>query len=330
MFLKFAQKLIFKNKLAAFLIFLSVFFIVSSFVPFKVHALLMCSVGSRGAQCNNGPSSTNSGGCGTACDEGNPWSKYDKIPYPGSTPSGYVCFPGGFCLKYLSYVCSTADKCVSPSDNGLKAGYCNCSTGGLYKVCCNGSARTTCSQLNQDNLPDPEGVCNGTTVIGTSCPSTPAPGGGTGLNCGGACAQNGCNSCACVSNGDGTSSSYNWSSLGSTSDCSSCSCGMVGSSTPPPSSGGGACTAGTWSSTYCATCGGNGQWNASCSDWGNGSNTSAWCACERQCTGSNSNPACMGSSGGNACVISAFSNPYTGGQDCPSGKVLRGGCCQCP
>jgi len=77
MFLKSAQKSIFKKKLVTFLIFLSVFFIISSFVPFKVQALLMCSKDNVNAECNNGPNANDSGGCGNPCGQGtDPWSKY--------------------------------------------------------------------------------------------------------------------------------------------------------------------------------------------------------------------------------------------------------------
>ena len=174
MFLKSAQKSIFKKKLVTFLIILSALFIVGSFVPLKIHALLMCSSGDVGAQCNNGPNANDSGGCGNPCGQGtDPWTKYQCQYSPGTC--GWL----GYCYVKLGPVCSTGDKCV-PGETGLRPGYCDCGTSGpIYKTCCSGSTPVACNIYGvQDNYPPPEGTCAPNTyVYGTSCPSsTPAPG----------------------------------------------------------------------------------------------------------------------------------------------------------
>lgn len=122
--------------------------------------------------CNNGPSNSDSGGCGSACGCGSAWSK-NRI---GADVSGSFCkfvAPYSWYYQKIDDICSTADKCVSPSDNGLKWGNCNCSVGSLYKVCCRSDgSRGPCKQLNLDGRNPPEGVCSSgtTTVKGTSCP----------------------------------------------------------------------------------------------------------------------------------------------------------------
>ena len=103
-------------------------------------------------ECNNGPSNTNSGGCGTPCGFGQPWTKY-RI---------YYCVNYSCSYYAVGSVCSTADKCLYPgSDIGLKPGYCDCSYGSLYtKCCCSGQNSTYCQRYwQQDNNWPPEGVC---------------------------------------------------------------------------------------------------------------------------------------------------------------------------
>ncbi len=132
-----------------------------------------------------------------------------------------------------------------------------------------------------------DGVCDADETC-LNCPSdcdcTPPP---SGPDCGTLCSQNGCNACAC--NNDPKSSSYNWNSLGSSSDCNVCYCGKT-KTTPPPSTK--ECTPGEWSASRCASCDVNGNWHDSCTDWGDGSPISEWCACELKCSGKNVNPAC--------------------------------------
>lgn len=106
------------------------------------------------ADCKNGPSNTDSGGCGTACGAGSAWSKYTarcKEIIEGSCNWAWV---------YSDLVCSIADKCTG--DQGLKPGQCECGTvGNLYKLCCtSGTSTTQCINYSvQDPYPPPEGVC---------------------------------------------------------------------------------------------------------------------------------------------------------------------------
>jgi len=122
-------------------------------------------------------------------------------------------------------------------------------------------------------------------------------GGGGGTKCGDMCASAGCNACAC--DNDTRSSAYSWSSLGKSSDCTTCYCGTSAGS-PPPS---GSCTPGEWSSSRCATCKPTRSWNANCTDYGS---ASTWCACASWCDPAAyaANPACGGS-------------PIPGGFTCP-------------
>jgi len=167
------SKIKFFNKIIFFLFIFQIIFFVAGI---KNQAYAATYYGN----CNNGPKNTDSGGCGTACQAGKAWSKYDKYTscFKGYEPSGYSWYSGDICLKYLAYNCSTADKCVNTSDNGLKWGNCDCSVGSLYKVCCkDDGSRAPCKQLDQDGIDPKEGVCSSgsTTVKGTSCPQTATP-----------------------------------------------------------------------------------------------------------------------------------------------------------
>ena len=112
----------------------------------------------KGDYCYNGPNANDSGNCGTPCGAGEPWSKYKAecklIPegdYGGTCKWVYV--------KTQEYVCSTADKCIA-GETGLRAGRCDCSYGGLYKICCNGATPVNCTNYSiQDPVDPPEGVC---------------------------------------------------------------------------------------------------------------------------------------------------------------------------
>lgn len=211
-----------------FLLF-SAFFFLGFFLFFLNNQVVEATV------CNNGPSNTNAGGCGTACRCGSAWTKYDKhVGGSGDRCEVYV-EPQWYYITRIGQICSTADKCVSPSDNGLKWGNCDCSVGSLYKVCCRSDgSRAPCSQLNLDGRDPPEGVCSSgsTTVSGTSCP----------CNCSGwalgSCGASGCGSqqrprirsCSpsgCASEFDGCENSSSCCSCGgwSARGCGDADCG---------------------------------------------------------------------------------------------------------
>jgi len=149
---------------------------------------------------------------------------YSKI----SSSCTQYCY-GSSCYCDLKYsykkiACSVADSC-----NGsiyLQPGICDstgCSKGGNYKICCDNK---------KDGSVCPH-VCSGGNNSGTCGSGCYYPGPNqlscpvTGPNCGTRCAQNGCDACAC--NNYSRSSSYNWTNMGASSDCSSCLCGK----TPP-------------------------------------------------------------------------------------------------
>lgn len=110
-------------------------------------------------ECAN---SQNTDNCGLpACSGGNAWSKYSlTCVLEDGEPTGYY--------QVGSQICSIADKCqYQPS---LRAGRCDCSTGGTYKTCCTGDGNVngSCVQSGpQDNNSPPEGSCPGgsTTVM---------------------------------------------------------------------------------------------------------------------------------------------------------------------
>ncbi len=119
--------------------------------------------------CYNGPSTTDTGGCGSiACNAGNPWSQYPGIgcwqtsPIRCETKYGTSNAP----------VCSTADKYNDRYGGGdltmLRYGDCSCTARTLYKTCCNGSTPVNTynftAQTGQGNPSFPDGSCNYTTV----------------------------------------------------------------------------------------------------------------------------------------------------------------------
>ena len=82
------------------------------------------------------------------------------------------------------------------------------------------------------------GVCEacgtGETRCEENCWVSPSCSCENTLNCGQTCAANGCDACACDS--DYQNPAYSWSSLGCSSDCSTCFCGthIGGTGTPAP------------------------------------------------------------------------------------------------
>jgi hypothetical protein len=153
--------------------------------------------------CFNGPSNSNSGGCGTPCNCGSAWSQYDK----------QIGGSGDFCeiVKGITYhivrvkdVCMTGDKCIS-GEKGLRYGTCDCGYGGIYKTCCSGSTPVNCNRYSvQDGIGLDEGTCSPNSMVyGTSCTSsTPGdPGGGNGGTCLVAAYNNACPSGYVLSRG---------------------------------------------------------------------------------------------------------------------------------
>ena len=138
-----------------------------------------CNPSSFSSQtCNNGPSATNSGGCGTACNEGSAWTQYKSVCYvSGGVVGQFKCSYG---IVQNQEVCSTADKyqpnAVYPSGSNtiLDAGSCSCAIGGPYKICCGYDPSTNVFSnpvSAQKSCPEGSGVCPGTYPYDGNCPS---------------------------------------------------------------------------------------------------------------------------------------------------------------
>ena len=139
-----------------------------------------CNPSSFGSQiCNNGPSATNSGGCGTACKEGNAWTQYKPVCYV-SGMSSYGIADCNYGIVRNQNVCSTADKYQpnttypSGSSSVLDYGSCSCAIGSPYKVCCALDPSTGVYSEPVSGVPScPEGsgVCPTPFPYDGSCPS---------------------------------------------------------------------------------------------------------------------------------------------------------------
>ncbi|MDD5099086.1 MAG: hypothetical protein PHP35_01975 [Candidatus Colwellbacteria bacterium] len=132
--------------------------------------------------CQNGQSKTTASGCGTPCGASSntkKWTKYEIFSIwerEASSCSGTVCEISNY--KYYFYdeyddVCTTVDKCYGTSSrtcvregtsNLLRAGNCNCTSGGIYKACCKTSDRTIATSTNYRNI-------DGHTPLEASCSS---------------------------------------------------------------------------------------------------------------------------------------------------------------
>ena len=120
-------------------------------------------------ECNNGPSNTNSGGCGYACLTGRPWTKYRlscRLVEPDTCEWKWVV---------AASICSSGDKYDGAGSPYLRAGFCNCSVGGPYKVCCSNvdNSPVAANRASSDTTNPPyEAYCpsGSTTVPGLSCP----------------------------------------------------------------------------------------------------------------------------------------------------------------
>ena len=150
----------------------------------------------------------------------------------------------GYCTTSIDWdwnkgTCSAVDSCLARTTPHLACGLCDvggCSKcGGAYKKCCSSATGADCPNGCRNS--NYSGVCGSGCypLIGGSCPGggvtpgiTPGITPGvtpSGPNCGQKCSSSGCDACAC--DGDYRSPSYNWSSLGSSSDCSTCWCGIA-------------------------------------------------------------------------------------------------------
>ena len=160
-----------KNKTGIkILIFIFVFIAIFIFSgEFSVQEVYAWSCGVH--ICYNGPSSWNSGSCGTPCGAlgGNPWTKYMFQWCSNRNRAKWFIVFGS--------VCSTADKCIA-GEVGLRAGRCDCGYGGIYKYCCRNSDNAPVKCVNfwqQDPYWPPEGVCpSGSFVrLWSPCPYNP-------------------------------------------------------------------------------------------------------------------------------------------------------------
>jgi len=112
--------------------------------PIDEEGLPLCTgangwcVGSAPDWCANGPSVGNSGGCGDACTEGSPWTKYDIVcknigdPNVAEEECEYRYVQAGI-------VYSTGNKCLG--EQGLRPGVCDGTYGNTPQVSCT----TACS-----------------------------------------------------------------------------------------------------------------------------------------------------------------------------------------
>jgi len=163
-----------KEKYQKFLLFSFVFFLGIFLFLLKPQTIFSYSF-----YCNNGPNKDDSGGCGTPCHCGQPWTKYYKTSESGM---GQVCeLAEGYTwwISRIAELCPTGDVCII-GEYGLRYGTCDCLFGSIYKTCCVGSTKVKCIRYG-----DPKwkrGVCppGSTTVRGTSCPSSGSGNSGSG------------------------------------------------------------------------------------------------------------------------------------------------------
>lgn len=128
-----------------------------------------CPIGSSCPGDNPGPcakGAINCPVCGTTnpqcCAGAADWTKY-KAECRELDPDLGTCI---WVWVTDTYVCSTADKCLSTSNHYLNAGECVCGTwGGPYKWCCNGSVGIGCTQLDVDGRYPFEGTCGGYRTV---------------------------------------------------------------------------------------------------------------------------------------------------------------------
>lgn len=229
-----------------------------------------CSISQAGS-CNV----CTPGGSSDCCSSGSPWTKYQAVCV-NLDPESVTC---SYVWVVASQVCATADKCVTSDGPYLRAGFCSCATGGIYKVCCNntggGVAGGACVQVSNDGIDPPwEGICpaGSYSVFGSdasACPvaatptPTPAPCTNTcatSISPGSNCSYNSGGDAWCQDQPNGNQDAYCWNCSGGAP--TSTPTGPTATSTPTPTSvscGSGQQSCGSWGCIpSCAQC--NGSW----------------------------------------------------------------------
>ncbi|HCE30858.1 TPA: hypothetical protein DEQ89_02475 [Candidatus Daviesbacteria bacterium] len=129
--------------------------------------------------------SAGSSDCGTGCNGGNSWRKYQR---QGCWQTSYDWQTGEEACTTTYTVnennCSTGDKYNSDNKPVMKAGQCGCTVGGDYKTCCDGTTLRNARATDDDNLSPSEAACDYTAVrcggagepaCGQSACGTPCP-----------------------------------------------------------------------------------------------------------------------------------------------------------
>lgn len=97
--------------------------------------------------------------CGTACYGGNAWTKYSVsgcYQIALDKDGNETCQST---YEVSAQTCSSADKYNSSNPSVMNAGYCNCSPGGPYKTCCQGTTPVAANPVVQDPYLPPEAAC---------------------------------------------------------------------------------------------------------------------------------------------------------------------------
>lgn len=114
--------------------------------------------------------------CGQGCTYqgqiwGNSWTRYTYDPATYGTQYFQTSFAGcQLDFVEVGNACSTADKYNgSPAYPGgdtteLRAGFCDCSTGGIYKTCCSNGSPSQ-SVIIDGNPNQPDAGCGGATAV---------------------------------------------------------------------------------------------------------------------------------------------------------------------
>lgn len=205
-----------------------------------------------GSVCYNGPSTSDSGGCGIACGQGGAWTQY-QVKCKNWEPDPDRPASCQETLVFMDRVCSTADKC-SGNQPYLQAGSCSCGTGNTYKTCCTNTSPSlvsgnSCVQISVDTTNPPyEGVCPGGShavqcgyggypACGQAAcgdPSTIAPAPSTAPGCGASCIYSEGGACKSGNCLDGSNNCGFNSNCGFVSACSTGSTVTCPGPTPSP------------------------------------------------------------------------------------------------
>jgi len=132
--------------------------------------------------CNTQPESERVA-CRNVANTTSDWAKYYVIRETITTIglSGQRIIIITFRFQYFGYICSIGDKCMGNTCGNsplLRAGRCDCSVGGAYKICCvrAGGTYTPIAAVRatgeDDGHPPQEGMCPGNAIthMGTECP----------------------------------------------------------------------------------------------------------------------------------------------------------------